>query len=76
MIYLSIMAVTVVSFQVRSSFYLENPWASDCFLQWFFWGYSLVFSETTNGFIGDLRESCDRLKHSQRDLTDSKDILA
>ena len=74
MIYLSIMAVTVVSFQVRSFFlfYLEESWASDRVLQWFFWGYSLVFSETTNGFIGDLRESCDRLKRSQRDLTDTQ----
>jgi Amt family ammonium transporter len=55
MIYLSVGTIAVVSFQVSAndinrSFILNTP------LQWFFWGFSLAFSDTANLFIGDLRE--------------------
>lgn len=35
-------------------------------LQWFFWGYSLAFSETGNAFIGDLSESLTKPAYSSK----------
>jgi Amt family ammonium transporter len=49
MIFLSVACLSIVAFQV----YLKNVTNFNC--QWFFWGYSLVYSKTaTNGFIGNL----------------------
>jgi Amt family ammonium transporter len=54
MIYLSMMTIAVVSFQVTItvSYHVLFSLSS----QWFFWGFSLTFSDTGNKFIGDLRK--------------------
>lgn len=54
MIYMSMMTVAVVSFQVSFKCPLPNFDIKYSFLQWFFWGFSLAFSETGSRFIGDL----------------------
>lgn len=62
LIWLSMMATAVVSFQVRSFLNLSRmcPWFPLAnsnragALQWFFWGYSLAFSHTAGKFLGNL----------------------
>ena len=53
MIYLSVASIAVVSFQVRLTRACRSPRAHDA-PQWFFWGFSLTFSDTGSKFIGDL----------------------
>jgi hypothetical protein len=55
MIYLSVGTIAVVSFQVCSACYSQTV-QTNYTLQWFFWGFSLAFSDTANLFIGDLRQ--------------------
>lgn len=56
LIFLSVAIIGVVSFQVS-----KTPSRSLSRLlmgfscQWFFWGYSLAFSENANPYIGDLK---------------------
>jgi len=57
MIWTSLASIAVVSFQVCSLRYYVNDLLTDTLGKWFFWGYSLAFSETGNAFIGDLSES-------------------
>ena len=57
MIWTSLASIAVVSFQVCSLRYYVNDLLTDTLEKWFFWGYSLAFSETGNAFIGDLSES-------------------
>lgn len=56
MIYMSMMTVAVVSFQVSFECLLPNfaLILASSLSQWFFWGFSLAFSETGSRFIGDL----------------------
>jgi Amt family ammonium transporter len=57
MIYLSMMTLAVVSFEVWAEFHLYVSLVADGMVsQWFFWGFSLAFSETGSRFIGDLRK--------------------
>lgn len=51
MIYLSVMALAVVSFQV---FLPSIQSIALIFHQWFFWGFSLTFSEDASPYIGTL----------------------
>ena len=58
MIFLGVAVLAVVSFQVRVS--LHSPLKSHQinianFIKWFFWGFSLAFSETGSAYIGDLK---------------------
>lgn len=59
MIFTSMISIGVVSFQVRRlcsssmNYKFNRGYAS--LYQWFFWGYSLAFSDTASKFIGDLR---------------------
>jgi ammonium transporter, Amt family len=56
MIYLSMMCVAVVSFQVRLLLpYFFHSSSYPFLLQWFFWGFSLTFSETGSAYIGNLK---------------------
>src|SRR5271157_3532557 len=48
LIWLSLMSIAIVSFQVIHSF------LNDTNGQWFLWGYSLAFSKTASPFIGNL----------------------
>ena len=57
MIWTSLASIAVVSFQVSSPRDYVKNLLTDTPGQWFFWGYSLAFSETGNAFIGDLSES-------------------
>ena len=56
LLYLSVAVIGVISFEV-----CEVPIPLSCrplmeFIpQWFFWGYSLAFGESENGFIGNLK---------------------
>jgi hypothetical protein len=56
MIYMSVMVAAVASVQVCSGSTFSRARAQHDF-QWFFWGYSLVYSDTGGPFIGDLRKS-------------------
>lgn len=56
LIFLSVAVVGIVSFQVRQipGLSFSRPLMEfEC--QWFFWGYSLTFSDNANAFIGDLK---------------------
>jgi Amt family ammonium transporter len=55
MIYLSMGTIAVVSFQVSANT-AATLFIPNITRQWFFWGFSLAFSDTANGFIGDLRQ--------------------
>ena len=57
MIYLSVGTIAVVSFQVRANA-AATAFVLNTIRQWFFWGFSLAFSDTANLFIGDLRKYC------------------
>lgn len=58
MLYLSMITMAVVSFQVRYMQILPGLLLIELDVyQWFFWGYSLAFSDTGSKFIGDLRTS-------------------
>lgn len=59
MIFLSMASVSIVSFQVLNVIYsaLKASLTICVLLQWFFWGYSLTFSDTGNAYIGDLSTS-------------------
>lgn len=56
LIFLSVAIIGIVSFQVRKT---RSPSFSRPLMgfefQWFFWGYSLTFSDGANPYIGDLR---------------------
>jgi hypothetical protein len=55
MIYLSVMTIAVVSFQVSRIPRINRAILTAEFVpQWFFWGFSLTFSDTGGLFIGDL----------------------
>jgi len=56
LIYLSVAVVGVISFEV-GAFSSPLPYhvSTEFHLQWFFWGYSLAFSDNANGYIGDLK---------------------
>ncbi|KAG6815036.1 hypothetical protein H0H87_005700 [Tephrocybe sp. NHM501043] len=59
MIWTSMVAIGVVSFQVCNPCPLFSPTPLPQPLvtfQWFFWGYSLAFSETGSAYIGNLSE--------------------
>jgi Amt family ammonium transporter len=55
MIYLSVGTIAVVSFQVSVNAACCSSMLN-VMQQWFFWGFSLAFSDTANLFIGDLRQ--------------------
>src|ERR1700691_3102098 len=55
MIYLSVGTIAVVSFQVSVNTACCSSMLN-VMQQWFFWGFSLAFSDTANLFIGDLRQ--------------------
>lgn len=56
LIYLSVAVLGVVSFEVRIFFWPSiQPPTDGISIQWFFWGYSLAFSDGANGYIGDLK---------------------
>ena len=67
MIYMSLMTLAVVSFQVMT---IPPPSTQNHAhpLQWFFWGFSLTFSETGSAFIGNL-SACEPKSTSLSPLT-------
>ena len=67
MIYLSMMTLAVVSFEVRPSSFFPRVYSLTLLLlfKWFFWGFSLAFSETGSRYIGNLSMSsmpCTRVR--------------
>lgn len=73
-IYLGVMVLAVVSFQVRSppSFLLTLLTTS----QWFFWGYSLAFSDTGSPYIGNLSASIRYYPSNETVLISPQNTLA
>lgn len=56
LIYLSVAVLGIVSFEVRNfSGFLSSCRLTEPRFQWWFWGYSLAFSDGANGYIGDLK---------------------
>lgn len=56
LIYLSVAVIGVISFEVRwSSIPLSCRPLMAFIPQWWFWGYSLAFGDTDNGYIGNLK---------------------
>ena len=56
LLYLSVAVIGVISFEVCGiPIPLSYRPLMEFIPQWFFWGYSLAFGESENGFIGNLK---------------------